>query len=107
MSEQPPERDNAAPDASKSEEFVVVAEEFNEIQMQFIKAALEEAGIPYSFTGEELATVKFCWPLDAKLRVPAPDADRAARIVQAALAGPELPEDAEDDGAPPEPERSE
>ena len=97
MSDKPTEPRGTAPGTSKADEFVVVAEEFNEIQVQLMKAALEEAGIPYSLSGDELATVKMYWRLDAKLWVPARDADRATAIIEAALAGPELPEDAEDD----------
>jgi hypothetical protein len=83
--------------ATDADEFVVIAEDFDEIQARFIVAALDDAGIPYVCSGDEFATIKFYWGLGAKLSVPARLAQRARAVVDEALSGPELPEDAEDE----------
>ena len=78
-------------------EFVVVAKGFDQIQRQIITAALDEAGIPYSVSGDEYATAKFLPIYDGRLWVPERCATEATAVIEAALAGPELPEDAVDD----------
>jgi hypothetical protein len=99
--------------ATDADEFVVIAEDFDEIQIRFMTAALDEEDIPYLCSGDEFATIKFFWGLGAKLAVPARLAERARVLIEEALSGPALPEDAEDErvaagqeGEPPDDESS-
>jgi hypothetical protein len=89
------ERDDAG--ATDADEFVVAAEDFDAVQLPLMTAALDDAGVPHLCTGEELATIRFDWRLDAKLLVPARLLERARAVIAEALSGPGLPDDAEDD----------